>query len=263
MAATADASSHDDESIHVPEHLRSSFLHMAMPAGRCMLIGRPRYKYPIATVPPPPEVAPLIQAIRECDARPFRIISYEQETGDVFNSSFFRNKEHMDAWLTWLSDNALSEGSRFHEHVRRASTSSNDVPTQGTLLFASATDVLTDTRFGEYQVGMAINFSRQSALSVEAHADMCEIAASSDFEQRIASCMHEHGVDYFGRLAMIEQADASSSPPALITALRYGSADDAKRGTALVRAMCHDELERWFGNQHTSLLGTTTQVLEL
>ena len=125
--------------------------------------------------------------------------------------------------------------------------------------------MLTDTRFGEYQVGMTINFSRQVPLDSEAHAEMCEVAASDEFEQRIAVCMQEHNVDYFGRLAMLEDdATAADAPgPALITALRYGSIDDAKRGTAVVRELMRPELEHWFANKHTSLLGATTKVLEL
>ena len=132
------------------------------------------------------------------------------------------------------------------------------------LLFGRGTHLLTDTRFGEYQVGMSINFSRQLPLSSEAHAEMCEVAASSEFEERIARCMQENDVAYFGRLAMLEGSQPSAaSPPALVTALRYGTMDDARRGTALVRELMSPELTSWFGNQYTSLLGTTTKVLEL
>ena len=53
------------------------------------------------------------------------------------------------------------------------------------------------------------------------------------------------------------------APPALLTALRYGSLDDARRGTAVVRELMGPELRRWFNNEHATLLGTTTQVLEL
>jgi hypothetical protein len=64
---------------------------------------------------------------------------------------------------------------------------------------------------------------------------------------------------------MLEDAgpSASGAPPALLTALRYGSIDDAKRGTACVRELMRPELTEWFGNEHKSLLGKTTQVLEL
>lgn len=72
----------------VPEHLRQFVsLTLRMDAGRCMVIGKPRYQYPIAVVPTPKEVAPLLTAIRSCEARPFRIISYADEAGSVFNCS--------------------------------------------------------------------------------------------------------------------------------------------------------------------------------
>merc|ERR550514_2173766 len=100
-----------------------------MDRGRCMLIGRPTYKYPIATVPPPQEVAPLFRAIRQCDARPFRIISYEVESGEVFNCSFFDDAAHMQAWLTWLAENALNEGSEYHGCMRGAVADTDALPT--------------------------------------------------------------------------------------------------------------------------------------
>ena len=252
--------------IFVPEHLRTINFTLPMERGRCMIVGRPSYKYPIAVVPPPEEVAPLMSAIRECEARPFRIISYMEDSGRVFNSSFFNDESHMNAWISWLSENALMPGSRFHECMLNAAADSDALPSSSTLLFGHGNTVLTDTRFGEYQIGMAINFSRQVPVSSDMSDDMREEAASVEFEQRVAQCMQENNVAYFGRLAMLEDANtaaAKGSPPALITALRYGSIDDAKRGTAVVRELMQPELQRWFGNEVSSLLGTTTQVLEL
>ena len=70
--------------IHVPDHLKQlDYLTLAMPTGRCMIVGRPLFKYPIAVVPPPEEVAPLLSAIRSCECRPFRIISFADEMGKV------------------------------------------------------------------------------------------------------------------------------------------------------------------------------------
>ena len=73
--------------IQVPDHLKlvSQQLTLPMASGRCMIIGQPSFKYPIAVIPPPPEVAPLLAAIRSCDVRPFRIISYVEESGRAFN----------------------------------------------------------------------------------------------------------------------------------------------------------------------------------
>lgn len=230
-----------------------------------MIVGRPAYKYPIAVAPPPQEVAPLFLAIRATEARPFRIISYEDESGKVFNCSFFNDESHMHSWIAWLSENALLDGSPYNECMR-AVADADALPTPATLLFGRGTHVLTDTRFGEYQAGMAINFSRQVPLDASQHSDMCDVFASAEFEQRVAICMQENNVSYFGRLAMLEDAasaDANGTPPALITALRYGSMDDAKRGTAVVRELMKPELTQWFGNEKQTLLGTTTQVLEL
>ena len=95
---------------------------------------------------------------------------------------------------------------------------------------------------------------------------MIEEAAAPEFEQRIARCMQEEGIAYFGRLAMVENSDVTghgSSPPALLTILRYGSPEDARRGTSAVRELMHEELTRWFGNQHASMIGTITQCMEL
>jgi hypothetical protein len=114
-------------------------------------------------------------------------------------------------------------------------------------------------------VGMAACYTRQVPLGAEQAADMREEAAAPEFEQRIARCMQDHGISYFGRLAMLEDPAVATDgqPPALLTILRYGSVEDAKRGTAAVRELMNDELTRWFGNQHASMMGTTTQCMEL
>ena len=115
-------------------------------------------------------------------------------------------------------------------------------------------------------MGMAINFSRQVPVDHEQFKAMCEVAGSDEFELSIAACMQDHGVAYFGRLAMLEGSTAAGeagAPPALVTALRYGSVDDAKRGTAAVRELMSPQLTQWFGEQHDSLLGTITKVLQL
>ena len=262
----------------VPEHLRKvTSLYTSTGAERCMIVGKPRYKYPIAVVPPPPDVASLFSAIRECESRPFRIISYEDEAGRVFNCSFFDNPQKMHEWLEWLDSNALQPGSPFYEGFAKATDGADEIPTPSTLLFGRGTELLADTRFGEYQVGMSIVFTRQIPKDAEQHKSVSEVASSEEFEHRIARCMEENNVAYFGRLAMME--DVVSTPdvdaavasyggedppqPALITALRYGSIEDAHRGTEAVRALMLPELTEWFDNEHKSLMGTTTKVLEL
>jgi hypothetical protein len=48
-----------------------------------MIIGTPFWQYALAEAQPTPEVAPLITAIKELDARPFRLISHETEDGQA------------------------------------------------------------------------------------------------------------------------------------------------------------------------------------
>jgi hypothetical protein len=108
-------------------------------------------------------------------------------------------------------------------------------------------------------------------------------AATPEFEARIAQCMQDHGVTYFGRL-ILEHSGADGSAPEFLTAsryacllltpirgpmpthapapCRYGSLDDAVRGTSLVRELMAPELSRWFSDHHM-LHGTATRVLEL
>lgn len=133
-----------------------------------LIVGRPHYKYSIAVVPPLQEVAPLLAAIRECEARPFRIISYEDESGKVFNCSFFTDEhQHMHSWISWLSENALSADGKFYECMSLAAAEGQPLPSPDTLLFGRGTEVLKDTRFGENLMGMAINFSRQVPVDHE------------------------------------------------------------------------------------------------
>lgn len=254
---------------HLPDHLKNiNFVTTPALAGRCMIVGKPFYKYPIAVVPPPSQARPLFEAIRSCEFRPFRIVSYEDDAQRVFNCSFFDDEEKMRGWVKWLAENALEPGSQFHECIVDA-TEGEAMPSADTLLFGRGTTVLADTRFGEYQLGMTTCFTRQVPCDAERYEELQEGAAAAEFEERIARCMTENGVSYFGRLAMVEDPEVADEgkPPALITALRYGSLDDAKRGTAAVRALMAPELTRWFGEEHESskrlLIGTTTQTLEL
>ena len=50
---------------------------------------------------------------------------------------------------------------------------------------------------------------------------------SAEFEERIAECMNENGVSYFGRLVMVDDEGN------LVTASRYGSVAGAHKGTAV------------------------------
>ena len=84
----------------------------------CMIVGRPMWRYPIALPKPPPATAPLIEAIRQIDCRPFRVISHAAEDGKVFNASFFHDEKTMHDFGEWYAENALAPGSEHHQCLR-------------------------------------------------------------------------------------------------------------------------------------------------
>jgi hypothetical protein len=136
----------------VPAHLKQTFFTPL--TGRCMIVGRPIWRYPLADVrQPQSEVAPLITAIRDLpsESRPFRMVSHEDATGQVFNASFFVDEPTMNSFLQWYDENALNPSGPYHECLK--APAADEVPTPETLLFGAGTSVLADTRFGEYQLG--------------------------------------------------------------------------------------------------------------
>jgi len=224
-----------------------------------MIVGAPFWQYFLAVVPPEPEVAPLITALRELDVRPFRILSHVDESGKVFNASFFDSAEKMDSFLEWYAANALEPGSKYHHCLASAAPEGDSLPTAQSLLFSKGSTVLADTRFGEYQLGMAV---RYSCYTPRDHAMLEEVrtqAARPEFEEMIAARMHKERVAYFGRLIMEQPKHGGHE---ILTAARYGSIDDARRGTVLSREIFEAEMARWFATRR-DLLGTATRVLEL
>ena len=144
--------------------------------------------------------------------------------------------------------------------------------------------MLSDSRFGEYQLGMAVRYSRmvfrdeaakqeaeRAALSTEfgapSHARTLAstltshtTATAASTEQRIAEGMNSAGVSYFGRL--VTRGEGSAEGHQWISATRYGSVDDAHRGTAAVKEMLSPELAKWFVS-YESIIGTAVRVLEM
>ena len=76
-------------------------------------------------------------------------------------------------------------------------------------------------------------------------------------EQRIATGMHDAGVSYFGRLVM-----RCATGNEWISATRYGSIEDAHRGTRAVKQLLRPELDKWF-HSYESIVGRAVVVLEL
>ena len=243
----------------MPGHLHESF-YTPVASGRCMIVGAPFWRYFLAVVPPEPEVAPLITAIRELDVRPFRIISHVDESGKVFNASFFDSSETMSRFLEWYDANALTPGGEYHSCLASAAPAGGMLPTPDSLLFGKGVHALADTRFGEYQLGMAVRYSHYQLRDQEMLEETRREAAKPEFEERIAACMQDHAVSYFGRLIMEQPLPDGGAE--ILTAARYGSIDDARRGSALSRELLGPEMRRWFAS-HSDLLGTATRVLEL
>ena len=202
----------------LPPHLKEAFV-TPTPPGRTMAVANPFWAYPLAVVGDG-QAAPLIAAIREAPHRPIRIITHEDQNGRVFNASFFEDEATMKGFLEWYSANALSPEGEFHYCLKSAAAEKDGLPTADSLLFAACTRILADTRFGEYQLGMAVRYTawqpRSAAMFEEAAVD----AARDEFEARIASCMSERGVSYFGRLVLTDAAEGSGSAGTILTAVR-------------------------------------------
>jgi len=199
----------------------------------------------------------LLSAIRSFEHAPFRIISHECEDGKVFNCAFFDDANTMAEYNKWFISNALTTGGVYHEQLSTAFKQPADMPTPETWLWGSGFEVLSDTRFGEYQLGMAVRYSRMvfrdDALLKEAQRE----ALTAEFEQRIAKGMHDADISYFGRLVM--SGDGHNE---WISASRYGSVDDAHRGTAAVKTLMAPELDKWFSS-YDSVIGRAVRVLEI
>lgn len=199
----------------------------------------------------------LLNAIREFEHRPFRIISHVCEDGKVFNCAFFDNATCLEEYNKWFITHALSAGGAFHEPLSTAFADPADMPTPDTWLWGCGREVLSDTRFGEYHLGMAVRYSRMVFRDAEAKREAEQAALTREFEQRIAKRMHDGGVSYFGRLVMSGE-DSSE----WISATRYGSIDDAHRGTAAVQDAFGPELGAWFSS-YEYIIGRAVRVLEM
>jgi hypothetical protein len=244
----------------------------------CMTVGKPAWRFPLATPKARAAVAPLMDAIKRLDERPFRMVSHEDEDGNSFNCSFFHSEEQKLAFQDWEAKNALTPGSQFHECLTQASEA---VPSSEALYFGEGAQMLTDSRFGEYQLGMAVRYSRavfrsremmdEAAVQVGASlAPRTPLALSPPtrhgprahagdppFERIMARAGMKRGIPYFGRLVMTTPDENT-----WLTATRYGSVADAKEGKEVVKELFAQEMDRWF-DSYESQYGTTSQLLEL
>lgn len=97
---------------------------------------------------------------------------------------------------------ALQPTGEFHRCLTGAIAPGTQLPTGATLLFGRGGGVLDDTRFGEYQLGMAVRYSLASFRSAKEERQAAISGTSAAFEQRIADAMAREGIAYFGRLVM-------------------------------------------------------------
>ena len=248
--------------IVLPDHLRQTFI-TPTPPGRCMAITNPFWAYPIAVVGDSAiasQVSPLVSAIREAPQRPIRIITHADESGRVFNCSFFDDEETMNGFLDWYGENALHPDGPYHHCLQGAAADKAGLPTRETLIFGSGSRMLADTRFGEYQLGMAVRYCLWQCKSPEMREEA--IAGAAALEPRVASLMEQQGIAYFGRLILTDTVDAGS-PGTILSAVRYGSLEDARKGTAASRAMLATEVARWFEPNAPTIIGTAQRVLEV
>ena len=167
----------------------------------------------------------------------------------------------MNRFLTWYTANALEPGSAYHVCLTSAAMPGDVLPTGQSLLFGKGVRVLADTRFGEFQLGMACRYSHYTLRDGAMHEEARMQAAAPELEEQIAAQMLLEGISYFGRLVM-EQPTAKGGMPQFISAARYGSVEDARRGTLVTRELLGPQMSRWF-LAHKDLVGTATRVLEL
>jgi len=230
-----------------------------------MAIGNPFWAYPIAIVGDnaiASQVSPLVAAIREAPQRPIRIITHEDESGRVFNCSFFKDEQTMHGFLDWYATNALCPDGPYHHCLQGAAADKGGLPTRESLVFGSGSSVLADTRFGEYQLGMAVRYCVWQCRSAEMREEAIHAGASQELEERIAALMESKGIAYFGRLIMTDTV-APGDAGTILSAVRYGSLEDARRGTAASRAMLAPEVSRWFEPENATIIGTAQRVLEV
>jgi len=162
----------------------------------------------------------------------------------------------MEGFLAWYAAEALLPGGKYQAGLAHALAPGETLPTPDTLLFGQGAQLLADTRFGEYQLGMVVRYSRGIFHDEKVAAAAKLEATKPEFERRIAVSMRDAKIAYFGRLVMIEP-DGS-----WLSVTRYGSWEDAQRGTAAVQALMAKEVEAWFSS-YTSIYGTATRVMEL
>ena len=198
-------------------------------------------------------VPPLLGAIRDASHRPHRIISYQTEDGKQFNAAYFDDNEQFSKYKAWFEENAVTAGGRQHEAWKARYSDPAQLPTSTSWLWGVGQRVLSDTRQGETQLGHGHRYSRMMFRDAAAKADAEQAAVDPQFEAGIAREMEEEGINYYGRLVMsAPPADDAGSCGGWFTKSRYGTLEEAKRGTWLIKTfLFKDEMAKWFSSYET------------
>ena len=194
-------------------------------------------------VPPP-----LIDAIRSLpkDSRPTRIVSHETDDGRAFNCAYFEDAQNFRNYRDWFAKHALSSTGSLYEVHEAAFQCATEVPNTDTWLWGLGHSTLSDTRSGEYHVGMGTRYSRMIFHDAMARVEAENTVLTPAFEERLQSGMDAAGINYLGRLVMIDESGGG-----WFTTTRYGSVQDAAKGTAAVRMLLAEEISRWFTRYET------------
>ena len=190
-----------------------------------------------------PAVPTLLHAIKRYESRPFRIISHECEDGKLFNCAFFDSKADMSAYRDWYIECALTKGGKFHGELSTAFANQSDMPTPETWLWgtglevgeapawqiatrlllsaaAAFAQVLSDSRFGEYQLGMAVRYSRMVFRDEAAKQEAERTALTTEFGEP----MHPP--------TRVPKCPASDAPPhgaSLLTRVPHAQSNGSQR----------------------------------
>ena len=114
-------------------------------------------------------VPPLLKAIRGLDesSRPLRIVSHETDDGRAFNCAYFDSSVSFANYRNWFVEKAITPGGEYHAAHQAAFEDPSAMPSAESWLWGVGERVLSDTRFGKYQLGMGTRYSRM--LFPDAH----------------------------------------------------------------------------------------------
>ena len=173
-----------------------------------------------------------------------------------FNAAYFDDDIQFQKYSSWFREHALTPGGRLHEAWKARYLDTSVLPTPESWLWGVGQKVLSDTRHGEHQLGQAHRFSRMMFRDAAAKADAEQAAVDPQFEASIARELEEEGITYYGRLVMSAPADEAGNCGGWFTKSRYGSLQDAQRGTWLIKTfLFKEEMARWFYS-HETIAGT-------